>query len=149
MIRISHELVVRRPVEVVFPYASNLENMPQWGTSLAVEKLTEGPIGVGTRYREQAAFRGRRMELPDEVVAYEPNRTFAVHTASRMLDSTTTTTFEPIGEGTTRLTYRVEARPFGLVRLAAPLIARGIKRQFVADLANLKRILEAEADPAP
>jgi Polyketide cyclase / dehydrase and lipid transport len=49
---------------------------------------------------------------------------------------------EPAGAGT-RLTASGEAEATGLYKLFAPILVRTLKRHSEADLANLKRILEA------
>jgi uncharacterized membrane protein len=143
MIRIQHSLVVGRAIETVFTYVSNLENMPAWGTAVSVTKADDGPVSVGTRFREEAEFRGRKMELDDEVIEFEPNRTFTVRTTSSMMESTSRITFSPgPGRAATRLDYVIEARAHGVVRLLLPLLAPRIKKQFLADVANLKQVLE-------
>ena len=144
MIKIEHSLVIDRAIETVFPYVSNLENMPTWGTSVAVVKEGDGPIAVGTRFREEAEFGGRRMELGDEVIEYEPNQTFTVRTTSSSMESTTRTRFAPVpGVSATRLDYEIKAKARGVLRLLAPLLAPRIKKQFVADVTNLKQVLES------
>lgn len=143
MIRIRHSLEIDREVGDVFAYVADLENMPEWGTSASVTKISDGPISAGTRYREVARFRGRTIELDDEVIEYEPNRTFTVRTTSPMLVSTSRTRFSSTSDrGGTRLDYEVEAEPQGFVRLLASLLKPRIEKQFVADVANLKRMLE-------
>ncbi len=147
MIRIRHSLVIHRGIETVFPYLADLENMPRWGTSVAVTKVGDGPIGVGSRFHERAEFRGRTMELGDEIVEYEPNRRLAVRTTSPLLESISRTSFVQVSDpDRTRLHYEIEARPHGFVKVLAPLLAPRIRKQFLADVANLKRMLEAGGD---
>ena len=144
MIRIHHSLEIDREVGDVFAYVADLENMPDWGTSASVTKVSDGPIAVGTRYREVAKFRGGTMELGDEVMECEPNRTFTVRTTSPMLVSISRTRLSTTrASGGTRLDYEIEAEPRGPVRLFAWLLKPRIRKQFVADVANLKRMLEA------
>jgi hypothetical protein len=40
------------------------------------------------------------------------------------------------------MNFHCSGRPTGLMRLASPLLARTIKRQFAEHCANLKRVLE-------
>jgi uncharacterized protein YndB with AHSA1/START domain len=49
---IGAEADIRRSAEEVFDYASDPANEPEWNIRMKrVEKLTDGPVGVGARYR--------------------------------------------------------------------------------------------------
>ena len=48
-------------------------------------------------------------------------------------------------EGKTRLTRAFDLRYAGFYKLVGPFLTRSVKRESVADLANMKRILESEA----
>lgn len=53
------EMVMRRAPEEVFDYCSDLRSELQWNPNVKyVEKLTDGPVGVGTRYRARWANSG-------------------------------------------------------------------------------------------
>jgi hypothetical protein len=54
----------------------------------------------------------------------------------------TTYTWEDAGGGGTVMTLRNRGRPSGFSRLAAPLMARAVRRANRRDLEQLKRILE-------
>jgi uncharacterized protein YndB with AHSA1/START domain len=49
---IEAETDIRRPAEQVFDHASDPANEPEWNIRMTrLEKLTQGPVGVGARYR--------------------------------------------------------------------------------------------------
>jgi hypothetical protein len=54
----------------------------------------------------------------------------------------TTYTWEPVGDGGTRMTLRNRGEPSGFSRLGAPVLARAMRRANRKDLARLKEILE-------
>ena len=55
MARVSGEILINRPVEVVFDYVADQRNEPIYNPRmLQSEKITDGPIGVGTRFRATA-----------------------------------------------------------------------------------------------
>ena len=76
------------------------------------------------------------------VTEYEPGQAFAFEVSSGPMASRARYSVEPAGAGT-RLTASGEAEVAGLYRLLAPIIVRTVKKHSEADLANLKRILEA------
>ncbi len=71
--RIEESLEINRPLEEVFSYVADPENLPEWSNLvLEVRKETEGPLQEGARFTTVAKFLGRRFETPFEVTAHEP-----------------------------------------------------------------------------
>ena len=57
MFKLEVSEVINRPVEEVFAYISNPENDSLWQSDTAETEITsEGPIGVGTTYRDVTEF---------------------------------------------------------------------------------------------
>ncbi len=145
MSRIEHDVIFDQAVEVVFPYMANPEVYPQWQKGFLEAKITsEGPIGVGTIYLAVHEMAGRRIEVENEVTAYEPNKKFVFRSISGNLATSGEITLQPVEEGT-RAQLIFEAQFGGLFRLAEPLAARFIKRQQQADLEELRKLMEARA----
>ena len=105
------------------------------------EKTTDGPHGVGARYRLTGAFLGRRIATVYETIAYEPNRLAAWKVVSGPLPLTFSRAFEGV-EGGTRVTMRYEGDLGGLLNLAAPLLVSMGRRQLEGDYSKLKQLLE-------
>ena len=60
MARIAGDIVIDRPVEVVFDYVADQSNEPRYNPQMVrAEKMTAGPVGVGTRFRSAVASMGR------------------------------------------------------------------------------------------
>jgi hypothetical protein len=51
---------------------------------------------------------------------------------------------QPAGNDGTRLVSRLEMQGHGLLRLAEPVLAAGLRRDVEANLDTLKRLLESE-----
>jgi uncharacterized protein YndB with AHSA1/START domain len=144
MISEEGNVIIHRPVEEVFAYVSDLTHSAEWQAGLLeVRRLTEGPLGVGTRYAFVRQFIGRKMESTNEFVAYEPNRTVRFRIPSGPMPGQGTYLFEATPDGT-KLTSRVELEPRGLSRLAEPLIAASLRREIAAGLPVLKELLERQ-----
>ena len=145
MAQFEINFVINRPVEEVFAFGSNYENNSKWVSGvIEVKKTSEGPIGVGTTYRTVLTFLGRRIESEAECTEYEPNRSFAMKSTSGPFPVENQSTFERV-EGGTRVTFSTVAEPGGFFKLAEPLLVSMVKRQFEADFAKLKDLLEAHA----
>ena len=145
MATLEISIVINRPVEEVFAFLSNPENNPKWvSMSNEVHLTSAGPIGVGTTFRSVVTVLGRRLEGEVEFTEYEPNRSFAQKTTSGPFPVENRITFERV-DGGTRVNFTSVAEPGGFFKLAEPLLVRMIKRQFEADFANLKDLMEAHA----
>jgi len=145
MARIEASVVINRPLEEVFAFVGNIENNPQWQSSVLESRATsEGPIGVGTTYRYVSQLLGRRIETDGEITEYEPNRKYSFKSTSGPFPIEGGFTLEA-AEGGTKVTLAAEAEVGGFFKLAEPLVIRMMKRQFEADVGNLKDLLEAQA----
>ena len=145
MAKLETSIVINRPVEEVFAFLSDYENLPKWSSvSDEVKKTSAGPIDVGTTYRTVVKFLGRRLEGESEVTEYEPNRSCAHKAKSGPFPVENQTTFERV-EGGTRVSFITEAEPGGFFKLAEPLLVSMLKRQFEGDFTNLKELMEAHA----
>lgn len=146
MIKAETSVVINRPVEKVFEFVNASENAPQWRSGVLESwQTSEGPIGVGTTLTEVIRFLGRRIESTFEVMEYEPNRKISAKTTSGPISFEVSRTFESV-EGGTRLTVTIEGETGGFFKLAEPLVARMTNRQIETDHANLKDLLEAQAE---
>jgi uncharacterized protein YndB with AHSA1/START domain len=142
MIDVSASVVITRPIEEVFAFVADQTNAPRWQDGLVeVRRVTDGPIGVGTRHTAVRAFIGRRLELTNEYVRFVPNQEVAFAGASGPLVFEASYTTEATPEGT-QLTSTIRMRPGGLFRIAEPLIAADLRRDVRANLAALKALLE-------
>jgi len=78
MARIEGEIVIGRPVDVVFDYAADRGNEPQYNLRMVrAEKITAGPVGKGTQFRKAVAFMGRTAEMLIECTGYDRPALFA------------------------------------------------------------------------
>ena len=145
MARIEINLVINRPIEEVFAFVSNSENLPRWrSTSLEVKKTSEGSLGVGSTFKGRFTFLGRQFDGNVIVTAYETNRAYASKIAEGPFPLETGYTLEPVENGT-HVTFVVEGAPGGFFKFAEPLVVSMAKRAYDTDLQNLKEMLEAQA----
>lgn len=149
MIRIELTVEVRRPVDEVFAYATDLGKLAAWQPNLlSVTKETAGPMGTGTRLREvrRGPF-GRNVEALVEVAEYQENRQFDLRIVSGPLPVDGSHRFQP-ADGGTRIDFVAEGRARGALRLAEPLLAPILRRQFTSSYRRLEELL-APAAPDP
>jgi hypothetical protein len=143
---VTTEATIRRPLDEVAGFAADPDNAPKWYVNIdAAEWRTPRPLAVGSRVTFVARFLGRRLEYTYELVAWEPGRRLVMRTAEGPFPMETTYTWEPAGDGATRMTLRNRGEPAGFSRVFAPFIAAAMRRANRKDLALLKRLLEEGA----
>jgi hypothetical protein len=149
MARIEGEIVIGRPVDVVFDCVADQSNEPQYNPQMVrAEKITPGPVGKGTQFRSAVASRGRTAEMLIECTGYDRPTLFATTTAMAQADISYTLRFESASAGT-RMRWAGEVRPKGALRMLGPVITWLGRRQEQRIWAALKRHLEAtSAGPA-
>lgn len=142
MSKISGDITIGRPVEVVFDYVADQTNEPHYNPAMVrSEKLTAGPVGIGTRFRAAVRSVGRTVEMLIEYTEYQRPRLLASRTSMHQADIEYTLTFEPVIGGT-RMRWSGRLRPKGFSRLVGPLITRVGERQEQRNWEGLKRLLE-------
>ncbi|HEY6683573.1 MAG TPA: SRPBCC family protein, partial [Propionibacteriaceae bacterium] len=83
------------------------------------EKITDGPVGVGTRFRATAQSGRREIEMLIEVTEYQRPSRFGSRTTMSTADVDGGLTFEPV-DGATGMSWSWDVRPRGSLRLLAP-----------------------------
>jgi len=140
------ETVINRPSAQVAAYAGDPSNAPQWYVNIkSVEWKTPPPMRLGSKLAFVAHFLGRRLAYTYEVVDLVPGRRLVMKTAQGAFPMETTYTWEPVGEGQTRMTLRNRGEPTGFSKIVAPFMAAAMRRANQKDLARLKSLLERMA----
>jgi len=131
----------------VFDFLADERNEPRFNPRMrGAEKISEGPIGVGTRFRAEVVSMGRPIEMVIEYTGYERPRRLASTTHMSSMDIQYTLTFEPVPEGT-RMRWSGDLEPRGIFKLMSPMVARLGRRQERRIWTGLKRLLEGQGPP--
>ncbi len=99
--KLTAKKLVAAPVDRVFAVAADFAGAADFiGGITRVEMLTDGPVGVGTRFRETRRLHGREGSEEMEVTEFEPNERYALGCESHGCLYRTVFRFRPTGEGT-------------------------------------------------
>lgn len=149
MVNVQTEILIRRPSSEVAEYAADPDNAPRWYENIrSAQRLTAGPIDVGSKVAFTARFMGRDLNYTYEFVEYVPGEKLVMRTAEGPFPMETTYRWEEVIGGT-RMTLGNTGKPSGFSKLAGPLMAPMIRRATRKDLQKLKSILEAGEAAGP
>ena len=142
MIRFQAGVRVKRPVEEVIAYISDVDRQTEWSNPVQ-QSRREGFGGVArrTRFRTKVKFLGRTVDGLCEVSDYAANQRIEFSSLNGPMSYRWDVELERI-EGGTVLTSHTEAEPCGLFKLAETVIRGAMKRQAENDFRTLKAILE-------
>ncbi len=133
---ISNSVTIRCTQEEAFDYLSDNRNELEWNPGIeSIEKITDGPVGLGTR------FKAKWKSSPHvvvEIIEYERPHRWAGHNTGP-LEVTVRCRLEPVSEGT-KLFADFEAVPHGWFKVIFPLFLRRIRKE---ERENMTRIREA------
>jgi hypothetical protein len=143
---------INAPVETTFHLATDLDNWPGRIKGITkVERLTTGPVGVGTRFRETRIMFGRPSTEEMEFTEFEPNRCYVVEADSGGCHFHSEFRFEP-ADGGTRVTMAFTSQPQSFMakvagKLMGWMMRSAIRKCVQQDLDDLKAAAEAAVHP--
>ena len=141
MATFENTVVIRRPIEEVFGFLADFENIPKWNYAIvATHKVSEGPIGVGTMY-EQVRSVPSRSEERFEVTAHNPPQQLEIQGQLGPFPSRLSYGLAAAPEGT-RVTNTVELELRGPGRLLGRVAVPRVRDAVAANLQKLKELLE-------
>jgi len=138
VIEFENTIHVERPIDEVFAFLSDFENLPKWNYFvLRVVKTSAGPVGVGTTYHQVR----KTDEQVFRVIEFELNRRLAIQTippSSPELEMR----FILQAEGDSTKVTDVWKLQTGMIGLLERLAAGRVKSAVVDNLRKLKQLLE-------
>ena len=138
MLEFENTIRIDRPLDEVFAFLSDFENIPKWNFYvLEVRQLSESPMDVGTAYHQV-----RKSDEQDfRIIEFELNHSVAVKTLPHSLPSFERkfTLYEEGNTTRVRDEWKLDTgRPALLERLAGGRV----KSAVAENLAKLKELLE-------
>jgi uncharacterized protein YndB with AHSA1/START domain len=129
----------------VFDYVTDPDKLASWQTTkTSVEQLTDGAPRQGMRIRERTKPPGgKEFEQVTEFSEFDRPRRLTVHIVEGPQPIDGTWTFEPEGEGATRVHFVAAGELQGPMRFLRPIAERVVARQFKGFHENLRENLEA------
>jgi uncharacterized membrane protein len=141
---IEKSVLIDAPLEKVFAYYAEAENLPEiWPSLLEVKDIERAPEGWIKRFKWTYKMAGMRFEGSSEVVVHEKDRRLVTESKGG-IESTIENLFEEV-DGKTRVTDRTQYRvPIPLLgKVAERFLAKSNEHEAEIILANLKARMES------
>lgn len=142
--------LVKAPADAVFAVYTDLEKMPERIPQItALEVLTEGPVGKGTRWRETRLMFKKEAVEEMEITSFEPSNLYTVEANSHGMLYQTVFDFAE-EDGGTRVTWTFHSTPqtFG-AKIMAPVVnlmmGGMMKKLMLKDIEALAAVCEGKA----
>lgn len=140
---VTTRIEIERFRSAVAAFATDPTNAPSWYANIRdVTWETRPPIAVGSRFRFRARFLGRDLDYTYEVLDLVPDERLVMATTSGPFPMETSYTWVDAPRGTA-MTLRNRGEPEGYFRAVSGILSLSMGRANRADLARLKRLLEA------
>ena len=137
---------VNAPVEKTFHLFADFPNAAARINGIEkVEMLTDGPIGVGTKFKETRIMFGKEATEEMEVTHFEPNKLYTVVADSCGARFESTFNFQPVGDQTQvemHLNTQAQTLFAKLMGPLAYLMAGTVKKAIQSDIDQLTEVCE-------
>lgn len=143
--RLEKSITVARPIDVVFAYVTNMDNVKAWLPVKDIRALSAGPMCVGATYAQTAVFMGRQFDSTIEVTRYDPPHLFAFKMIKGPFPLTNTMNFAITPDGGTTLRVIGEAEPGNALNFIGPFVTPIVKKQLENQVTALKQAIEASS----
>jgi carbon monoxide dehydrogenase subunit G len=146
--RLNERIETALPIEEAFAYLADFANSEEWDPGVAsAERLDEGPVGVGARYRVGVRQGDRIADMEYRISVHEPSSRVVLIGSGSGISAVDDIRFERAGRGSV-VTYTADIKLNGLLRLVQPFLG-GTFAKIARDAADgIERTLNARAAAA-
>ena len=139
--RLSRSTTINAPIKRVFDCWAALERSPEHQKpTIDRTKLTDGPVGEGTRYSAIDQWPGRKVSFEMEITRFDRPTVIGAHWEEPMSGSWVARFTEDGGK--TEMAFETTIEPGGLMGMLAPLMKPWAARQLADGLSSFSAWVE-------
>lgn len=143
MIKIKDSITINKPLEKVFAFVANMENLPQWQSEVVKSKIiTPGPTRVGTKFTEEVKVGRSKLPTMCEVNEFVANKRIGFVASSSAIGYQGLFSVEKSGQSSTAVNLTATASLKGFYKLLSPIFSAEAKKGARKELQQLKKVLE-------
>ena len=145
MTRITEHIETPMAPEAAFAFIADFANAMHWDPgTITSERIDDGPVGVGARYRLGVRLGGRVAPMEYRISAFEPPHRVLLVGEGSGVSAVDEIRFEPSGTGT-RIDYTADIGLGGVLRLIQPFLGQAFAKLGRNALAGMQRTLDERA----
>ena len=145
MTMLREQIETSLSIDEAFAFVADFANASRWDPGVATsDRIDDGPVRVGARYRLGVRMGGRVAPMEYEITAYEPSRRVVLTGSGSGVAAVDDISFEATTSGT-RIDYTADIRLRGLMRLAAPFAGGSFARIARQARDGMQRALDERA----
>jgi carbon monoxide dehydrogenase subunit G len=146
MTRLHRRIETRLPLDRAFAYVADFSTSSSWDPGIATaERLDQGAIGVGSRFRLGVRMLGRVSPMEYRITALDPDRRVVFEGVGSGIRAVDEIRFEATAAGTA-IDYTADIRLGGVLRLVQPLLGGTLEKIATAGLDGMRERLNRIAD---
>lgn len=119
---VNETVTTSLPIDAVFDYVANFENIVEWDPGVtAARKTSAAPAAVGTAYDLDLNYGGSEMQMTYTITEFDPPRLVVLEGDGARSGAVDRIAFTTVDNGT-RIDYEADIRLKGLFRFAEPFL---------------------------
>lgn len=128
-----------------FDFVADFANSMHWDPGVATsERIGDGPVAVGARYKLGVIMRGKVAPMEYHVSAFEPGRRVVLVGEGSNVHAVDEIRFEPAGTGT-RVDYTADINLGGWMRIVQPFVGGAFEKIAKDALGGMQQALDERA----
>ena len=128
-----------------FDFVADFANSMHWDPGVATsERIGDGPVAVGARYKLGVLMRGKVAPMEYRVSEFEPGRRVVLIGDGSGVNAVDEIRFEPAGSGT-RVDYTADINLGGWMRLVQPFVGGAFEKLAKDALGGMQKALDERA----
>lgn len=129
MVRLHETRLIERPVDEVFEYTADFENVAEWDPGIAsATRVGDGPIGVGSKYDVVVSFGASQIPMTYEITEFAENERVVLVGKGENIEAIDEIRFDDHGDGRTVVDYTADLRFHNFIKYVTPLMGPIFKR---------------------
>ena len=129
MVKLHETRLIGRPIDEVFDYTADFENVAEWDPGIAsATRIGDGPVGVGSKYDVVVSFGASQIPMTYEITEFAENERVVLVGKGENIEAIDEIRFDDHGDGRTVVDYTADLSFHNFIKYVTPLMGPIFKR---------------------
>jgi len=145
MTRLHEQIQTALPIEESFAFVADFANSMHWDPGVeSSERLDEGPVGLGARYRLGVRMNGRVVPMEYRITSFDAPHRVVLTGEGSGVSAVDEILFDALPDGT-KIDYTADIKLHGVLGIIQPLLGRAFAKVASDALSGMQRALDERA----